>query len=420
MKVRTLRSIALSALLALSLVAFASLPITQAYAFDNPAQAAAPSKAEKKAFKKASADFSLELFQRCVAAKGTNANVTVSPMSVMNALAVTANGADGVTSKQMRKVLGDGASMASINRTMSWYNSKLTNTSRAKLSNANAIWYHDSNTLKMNKSFLKKAKKYYKAKVKGADFSNSATVTSINSWVAKKTDNMIKQIVSNLSPQDRVVIVNALYFDAKWQTPFEKDSTIKKTFKDAKGKKHKVKMMHGTEYQYIKGTNVVGFVKPYAKGYSYVALLPKQGMSLKKYVKTLNGDTFRKLVSKATNTTVRISMPKYSVSYTNESMEEQLKAMGIKSAFTRNANFKKMGTDSTGNLYIGSVVHKTKVDVDEAGTKAAAASAITMRASSMPSPEAKTVKLNRPFVYAIVDNATNLPVFIGTVNNIKK
>ena len=426
MTTKALRRFALSTISLLLVLGLATaLPSSAAFASDDdaaPALAAAttPTKAQQKAFKKASADFSLELFQRCVAAKGKNANVTIAPMSVMNALAVTANGADGKTATQMRKVLGDGASMTRINKNMRWYNGKLKSYSKAKLRNANAIWYHNDGSLKVNKAFVSKAKKYYKAKVSGADFGSSATVNEINSWVAQKTNNMIKRVISNLRPSDRIAIVNAQYFDAKWRVPFEADRTKTKVFKNAKGQKRKVKMMYGTEHKYIEGTNVKGFIKPYAKGYSYVALLPKKGMSLKSYVKTLDGDTFRKLVSKPTNTTVHVAMPKYSVSYTNNGMETQLKAMGIKSAFKRNADFSKMGTDSTGNLYIGSVVHKTKVDVDEEGTKAAAVTAIVMRASSMPSPDAKTVTLNRPFVYAIVDNSTKLPVFIGTVNDIHK
>ena len=426
MTTKALRGLALSTIsLLLVLGLAAALPTSAAFASDDDAASAlsaatTPTKAQQKAFKKASADFSLELFQRCVAAKGSNSNVTIAPMSVMNALAVTANGADGKTSEQMRKVLGDGASMARINKNMRWYNGKLKSYSKAKLRNANAIWYHNDGSLKINKKFVSKAKKYYKAKVSGADFGSSATVNEINSWVAQKTNDMIKRVISNLQPSDRIAIVNAQYFDAKWRVPFEADRTKTKVFKNAKGQKHKVKMMFCTERKYIKGTNVVGFVKPYAKGYSYVALLPKKGMSLKSYVKTLDGDTFRKLVSKTTDATVNVAMPKYSVTYANEGMEAQLKAMGIKSAFKRSADFSKMGTDSAGNLYIGSVIHKTKVDVDEEGTKAAAVTAIVMRASAMPNPDVKNVTLNRPFVYAIVDNSTKLPVFIGTVNDIKK
>ena len=172
MSTKALQHLVLSVVLAVGLCGISAiLPATQAYASpEHPAQVATPSSAQKQALKKASADFSLELFQRCVADKGKNANVTVSPMSVMNALAVTANGANGTTADQMREVLGDGASMASINKYLSWYNSRLVNTGKAKLNNANAIWYSNDKSLKVKKPFLSKAKKDYKAKVTSADF----------------------------------------------------------------------------------------------------------------------------------------------------------------------------------------------------------------------------------------------------------
>ena len=383
-------------------------------------KAGKPSKAQLKRFKKASADFSLELFQRCVAAKGKGANVTIAPLSIMNALAITANGAGGKTAREMRDVLADGAGMGVVNKNLAWYNGKLVSAKRALLRNANAIWYHDDGTLKMKKKFLSTAQGTYKAAVKPADFTRPETVDAINSWVAENTNNMIKRIISNLSTDDRIVIVNALYFDAKWAAPYDKGDVGEATFTTAKGDKRTVDMMYGTEHTYLEGKNVTGFMKPYAKGYSYVALLPKEGMSLKKYVSTLNGDTFRKLIADAQSVTVHTGLPKYSLSYSNDAMEKQLQAMGIVSAFNPDANFSKMASDATGNLYIGGVMHKTKVDLDELGTKAAAATAVVAKANAAYDPDAKTVILNRPFVYAIVDNATKLPVFIGTVNTIGK
>ena len=379
-----------------------------------------PTKAQLKSFKKASADFSLELFQRCVASKGKNANVTVAPMSVMFALATTANGANGKTSAQMRKVLGDGASMARINANLRWYESRLVSTKRAKLSNANGIWYDTDGGLRVNKGFLRKAKAFYHAQVTGASFADPATTDEVNAWVKDKTNGMIPKIVNRLSPDDRIAIVNALYFDAKWKEPFQKEATRTQTFKDAAGKKHKVKMMHGTEHTYLSGAGAVGFMKPYAKGYSYVALLPKKGTSLKAFVKKLDGDAFRSLIAKRTSAIVHVSMPKYSVTYSNGAMEKQLSAMGVKAAFSANADFSKMGSVPSGKLSIGSVAHKTRVDVDETGTKAAAATAVMLKANATLDVDVKTVTLNRPFVYAIVDNTTKLPVFIGTVNKVGK
>jgi len=100
-------------------------------------------------------------------------------------------------------------------------------------------------------------------------------------------------------------------------------------------------------------------------------------------------------------------------------MEKQLAQMGMPLAFSPfGANFSKMGNDSTGNLYLGQVVHKTKIDLDEQGTKAAAVTGVVAKANSAYDPDSKSVTLDRPFVYAIVDNTTKLPVFIGTVNDI--
>lgn len=394
-------------------------PSVQTQAATKSAKPAKPSKKQLKSFRKASADFSLELFKKSVEAKGKNANVTISPMSVMYALAITANGAGGKTAKQMRKVLGDGASMARINKNLAWYNSSLKNVEKAKLLNANSVWYHNGGSLIMKPKFLAKAKKHYSAQVNGADFSAPKTVNLINSWVAENTNGMIKQVVDRLSDDDRVAIINALYFDAEWKAPFESGDVRTERFTNANGKKRKVKMMHGTEYRYIEGDNVTGFIKPYAKGYSYVALLPRKGIDARQYAMSLDGDTFRKLVAKAKRKTVRIALPKYSLSYTNDSMERQLQDMGIELAFSDAANFKNMGTDRTGKLSLDRVIHKTKIDLDEQGTRAAAVTAVFAKASSAMI-DVKYVTLNRPFVYAIIDNTNKLPVFIGTVSNIGK
>jgi len=230
---------------------------------------------------------------------------------------------------------------------------------------------------------------------------------------------VIKQVVDRLDEDDRVAIVNALYFDADWKAPFEKSDVATERFTNANGTKRKVKMMHGTEHRYIEGENVTGFIKPYAKGYSYVALLPQKGLDARQYAMNLDGDTFRKLVSSAKRQTVRIALPKYSLSYTNDSMERQLQDMGIKLAFSNAANFKNMGVDRTGKLNLDRVIHKTKIDLDEQGTRAAAVTAVFAKASSAMI-DVKYVTLNRPFVYAIIDNTNKLPVFIGTISNIGK
>ena len=381
-------------------------------------QSTKPTAKQLKAFKKASADFSIELFKRSVAAAGKNANVTIAPMSVLNALAMTANGASGKTLKQLRKVLVGGSTLATLNKGLKWYNQQLVDVDKAHISSANAIWYHNGGSLAINQAFLDTNSLYLDAEAKPADFSNPATVDDVNNWVAAKTNNMIDRIVNQLDPSDRLALVNALYFDAEWASPYDQSDVNDRQFTTSSGKASTVKMMYSTEHRYIKGKNVKGFVRPYAQGYSYVALLPDKGISLKKFVNSLTGNKFVKLVSKAKSAHVHAGLPKYTLEYSSENMGNLLKKMGIRLAFNpRKADFSKMGNDPTGNLFIGEVIHKTKIEVDEQGTKAAAVTAVIMKASSMML-KVKTVILDRPFVYAIVDNATNLPVFIGAVNTL--
>ena len=385
------------------------------------AAATTPSKAQIKAFKKASADFALDLFGKSVAAKGANANVTVAPLSVLTALAMTTNGASGKTAKQLRTVLANGASASVLCQNLNWYNGQLVNVEKARISSANAIWYHNAGSLVMNPSFLENNKALLGAEIRPADFSTPNTVAEINGWVAQKTNNMIQKLIDILDADSRIAIVNALYFDAEWKKPYEEGDVRTAKFTNAKGKKRTVKMMHSTENRFIKGKNVTGFIRPYAEGYSYVALLPSKGTNAKKFAQGLTGAQFRKLVSSAKPAHVRAGIPKYTVSYTNDNMAKQLKSMGIKLAFNPlKADFSLMGTDPLGRLYIDQVIHKTKVEVDERGTKASAATGVMMKAATAIMPtKVKTVILNRPFVYAIIDNATQLPVFIGTVSDVK-
>lgn len=385
------------------------------------AQAATPtlSAKQKAAFKRASADFALDLFRRSVAARGKNANVTISPMSVLNALAMATNGAAGKAGAQLRAAIAGGASTAALNKSLKWYSSKLVNTAKARLSNANAIWYHDKGTLKIKKKFIATNKKYLGAGAQPADFSDPSTVNAINAWVSRNTNGMIKRLVSRVTPDMRLILANAVYFDAEWKVPYEKSDVRTRAFTTANGQKRKVKMMFSTESRYIEAKGVTGFIRPYAKGYSYVALLPKKGTAIKAFLSDLDGTAFRKLVAGAQRATVRAGIPKYSVAYTNENMRTQLAGMGIRLAFDPfKADFSNMATDKTGNLFIDQVIHKTKVEIDERGTKAAAVTGIVYKNTSFTPVKVKTVVLNRPFVYAIVDNATKLPVFIGAVNNI--
>jgi serpin B len=177
--------------------------------------------------------------------------------------------------------------------------------------------------------------------------------------------------------------------------------------------------MYSDEYKYLDDGKATGFIKPYAGNkYSFAALLPNENIQIDEYIQSLTGTGFLNMIKNAENIIVQTYLPKFKYEYEIK-MNDALKTLGMPDAFhDGKADFKKMATSSDGNIYIGEVLHKTFISVDELGTKAGAVTKVEIQAECVIEYE-KTVRLDRPFVYAIIDNATNLPVFIGTVVNFK-
>ncbi len=157
-----------------------------------------------------------------------------------------------------------------------------------------------------------------------------------------------------------------------------------------------------------------GFVKNYAGGkYSFAALLPNEGVSIDDYVASLTGEGLVTTLKNAQDAGVQAQLPKFTYEYKIK-MNDALAALGMPTAFTSGADFTKMSNLPAGKLVIGEVVHKTYIEVTEIGTRAGAVTEVGMELTSMPMFD-RIITLDRPFVYVIVDNATNLPIFIGTV-----
>jgi serpin B len=269
-----------------------------------------------------------------------------------------------------------------------------------------------------SKDFLQIIADYYKADIFKAAF-DSSTVNDINNWVKSKTNGMIDKILNKIDPEDVMYLINAVAFDAEWETVYEKASVHEDIFTDVYGNRQKVEFMNSEENMYIEEENAVGFVKPYAKNhYSFVAILPDENIFVNEYIKTLTGQKFIDLIKNAKITLVRASLPKFKYEYTIK-MNETLESLGMTDAFLPDkADFSKLGKSDIGNLYISEVLHKTFISVDELGTKAGAVTSVDITAAGIP-VNFKTVKLNRPFIFAIIDNSTNLPIFIGTVLSLK-
>ena len=365
----------------------------------------------------AAADFGVRLFQT---ATEDGKNTLISPLSVLYALAMTANGADGETLAQMEQVLGMDAE--NLNSFMLAYMDQLPEGKAYKMSLANSIWFKDDPRFEVKESFLQTNADYYDASIYKAAF-DQGTLNDINAWVKKHTDGMIPEILDKI-PEDAIMyLVNALAFEAEWDEIYEKTQVWGGDFTTEDGTRQDVEMMHSQENAYLEDDLATGFIKFYkGRKYAFAALLPNAGVTVSEYVDSLTGEHLLEMLSDPEHVQTIVTLPKFETEYDIE-MSAHLEAMGMPDAFDyRVADFSRMGT-YTGedvNICIDRVIHKTFISVAEKGTKAGAATVVEMDTEGAMSVEDyREVVLDRPFVYMLIDCETNLPFFIGTMMNVE-
>lgn len=360
--------------------------------------------------------FSVRLFQQ----SATEGNMLVSPLSAAYALGMTANGAEGETLAQMEEAFG--LPLPELNDYLHTYAQTMPSGEEAQLNLANSLWFKDGLTIEQ--SFLQTNADIYGAGAFQAPF-DASTKDDINQWVRDNTRGMIDGVVDEIPTDALLYLVNTVAFDATWSEPYENNQVRQATFTTEEGTSQPATMLQSNEGLYLEDDNAIGFVKPYANNhYQFVALLPDEGVSIADYVAGLDGARFLDLIANAQYDTVDAELPKFESTFDLD-IADALKNLGIQDAFSgKAANFS--GIASTAdlndeNLYISRVLHKTFVTVDERGTKAAAVSAVEAAATSAaPSdpPKPKVVHLDRPFVYAIIDSETHLPLFLGVVSSL--
>ena len=371
-------------------------------------------KAADDAFKNSNADFAIRLFQQT---RDGNKNSLISPLSVMLALSMTANGAKGETLAQMEALLGGDIPMETLNEYLYSYIKALPSERTAKLNIANSIWFRD-NGFTAEKAFLQKNADYYGAAAYKSVF-DEKTLRDINNWAKKNTDGKIEKIIDKLDPDAVMYLINTVLFDAEWENIYKKDEIRDGTFAALSGSKRTVSMMYSKERRYLDDGKATGFIKPYKSGCSFVALLPNGDISLSDYVASMTGKSFVDTIKNAKEVPVETATPKFSYDYDIE-MSGALKALGMPLPFdAAKADFSALGSSDSGNIFISRVLHKAYIAVDEKGTKAGAATAVETVYTALEEGVYK-VTLDRPFVYAIIDDATGLPLFIGTVTDIGK
>lgn len=363
--------------------------------------------------------FGLELFQK-IREESDEENLMISPLSVSVALAMAYNGADGATKTEMETLLKlNGLTVEEINASYKMLINALQSLDEEVVFEiANAIFYADGFSVKP--AFLSVNEDVYDAEVSKLNFSSPAAVETINGWVAEKTKDKIEKIIDQLSPLDRMVLLNAIYFYGTWTNEFDKEGTHNLRFEKTDGTGLEVPMMSKQEKLPYASNNLFKAIKmPYGNGqYNMVVFLPVGGNNSQDIIDELSSSKWKNWMESLEMTDrVQITMPRFKYAFETQ-LKNVLKIMGMQKAFMPNmADFSGISDE---NLYISEAIHKSYIDVNETGTEAAAVTGLVFATTSIGNePPTIPFYVDRPFVYAITENDTDAILFIGEVNHPK-
>ncbi len=359
--------------------------------------------------------FGFKLFQQVLQAQ-PGRNVAISPSSVAIALTMTYNGAAGKTQQAMAKTLElQGLNLATLNQSNAALTAALTHADPdVQLAIANSLWAR--NGVKFNPGFVQRNQSFYDAKLTTLDFANPNSVATINQWVSQNTRGKIPKMVDRLSPDQVLLLLNAIYFKGKWSEAFDKQDTTERPFTLANGTRKTHPLMSQTgDYDYLETKQFQAVSLPYGSGrWSLYVFLPRPNSNLDVFIKTLTPKNWQQWMSQFRDRPGTVKIPRFKLE-ADLNLNNTLKALGMAPAFDRNqADFSAMSTEP---LAIDQVKHKTLVEVNEEGTEAAAATSVEMVFTSAPPAPAPPFNLvaDRPFFWAIRDNQTGTLLFMGTV-----
>lgn len=367
--------------------------------------------------------FAFDLYQQLI----DNAeNLFYSPYSISVALAMTYAGARGETAQEIADILHFYLSQDRLHPAFNWLDIELDKRGEGaegkddegfRLNIINAIWGQENYVFLDD--FLDVLAENYGAGLRILDFIKSTEESrkTINEWVNQQTEGRIEELIPQgaIDAATRLVLTNAIYFNAAWMYPFDEKNTVDGDFSLLNSDTVIVPMMYQTElFNYMKGNNYQVVELPYdGNELSMLLIMPDEG-SFSSFEQSLDNELVDNIISELETSQVVLSMPKFEFK-SEIGLKQILNDMGMPTAFSDMADFSGM----TGNrdLFIGDVLHEAFVSVDEAGTEAAAATAVIMKLTA--AEETVTMSLNHPFIFLIRDIKTGTVLFVGRVLNPK-
>jgi serpin B len=357
--------------------------------------------------------FTFSLFRRMSDAQ-RGANVFVSPLSASMALGMTMNGAAGSTVEEMRSALALGdASQGQINAGYEGLIDLLRGLDRAvEFRIANSIWHEQS--FPFHESFFEAVRGPFDAEVRGLDFQSPTAVSTINAWVNEQTNARIPTIVEAIPADARMYLINAIYFKGSWRHQFDPTRTENAPFTTLSGTTQPMRLMHSQHaMRYSETPNYQAVDLGYGgDAFAMTVILPKAGNDVETLAGTLDAERWDALVKGFHEREVSLYLPKLKLAY-ERTLNDDLRALGIRHAFgDGGADFSRMSPRGR-DLFISQVKHKAYVDIHEEGTEAAAVTSVEISVTS--APVVTTMRVDRPYLFAIRERLSGTILFIGKI-----
>jgi serpin B len=378
---------------------------------------------EEAVAQQAQSRFALKLFDRLLQQQPQE-NLFFSPLSIHLALSMLYNGAAGETQAAMAEVLeAQDLSLHELNWTNAQMARWLVERSQAEgpiqVQIANGLWVDQ--TLTLRPPFLQALATYYQAVANRVELGSRQTVQAINRWVAERTQGQIDRIVDRLSREDRLVLLNAIYFKGEWTQPFDPALTEPQPFTRPDGRRVQVPLMAQSGRYGYRETEQLQVVRlPYGEGeLAMVILLPKPGVSLEALRQELSPETWQEWTGSLPTRPGSVRIPKLKLAYETD-LGPALQQLGLGIAFSRRADFSQMTPEPT---RVSRVLHKAALEVNEEGSEAAAATGVLVSRTALDRQEPFQFVADRPFWFAIVASGANREaqtvLFMGSVVNPK-
>ncbi len=359
--------------------------------------------------------FAFDLFRSVLQASSEDKNIIISPLSVSVALSMTLNGASGQTREDILATLGiSGLSDTEINQAYkNLVGALLEVDRRVTMKIANSVWIEQD--FSPEKPFIDVLKEYYNATTGEFDATDPGAPAMVNRWIEDNTNGLIKNMIDGFSDNTVMLLINAIYFKAKWQAEFDKSLTKPAPFYKQSGTSANVPMMSQEEIlKVVQGNGFVFAEIPYGQGnYVMDILLPDSDAGTSSLLPLLDDDQFNSLVAGSGPREVDFSMPRFKFGF-KAKLKDILADMGMAVAFTDQADFSRISELS---LRVSEVLHQAFIETNEEGTEAAAATVVQFELTSAQPSTPLVLKLDHPFLFMIRETTTNAILFMGRVSD---